>query len=64
MDSVTTARSVADRFSSQAQTEGARLTEADELSAVNALLSAKNALDAALSTAQGMPTGGLVKARS
>lgn len=64
LDGVETARSVADRYSFSAQVEAARLTEADQLTAVADLLKAQNALEAALATAQGMPTGGLIKQRS
>jgi hypothetical protein len=55
---------VADRYSFSAEVEAARLTEADQLTAVADLLKAQNALEAALATAQGMPTGGLIKQRS
>jgi flagellar hook-associated protein 3 FlgL len=64
MDGVEMARSVADRYSFSAKLEAARLTEADQMAAVTDLLRAKNALDAALATAQAMPTGGLIKSRS
>jgi flagellar hook-associated protein 3 FlgL len=64
MDGVETAGAVADRYSFSAQSEAARLTQVDEISAVTDLLKAKGALDAALAVAQQMPTGGLVKQRS
>ncbi|HEX6244276.1 MAG TPA: hypothetical protein VFZ61_25340 [Polyangiales bacterium] len=64
MDGVETARSVADRYSFSAQVEAGRLTEVDEIQAVTDLLKAKSAMDAALATAQQIPTGGLVKMRS
>lgn len=64
MDGVETARAVADRYSFSAESEAARLTEIDQVSAVTDLLKAKGALDAALAVAQQMPTGGLVKQRS
>lgn len=63
LDGVEMARSVADRYSFSAQVEAARLTEADQMMAVTDLLKAKNSLEAALATAQGMPTGGLIKSR-
>jgi len=64
MNGVSTAQSVADRYSYSAKNEAARLTEADQVSAVTDLLKAKSALDAALAVAQQMPTGGLLKSRS
>ena len=64
MDGVETARSVADRYSYSAEVETGRLTEVDEVQAVSDLLKAKSAMDAALVTAQQIPTGGLVKMRS
>lgn len=64
MNGVDTARAVADRYSYSAETESARLTEVDQVSAITDLLKAKGALDAALAVAQQMPTGGLLKARS
>lgn len=63
-DGVETARSVADRYSYSAEVEAGRLTEVDEISAVSDLLKAKSAMDAALATANAIPTGGLVKQRS
>lgn len=62
LDGVNTARSVADRYSYSAEVEAGRLTEVDEVQAVADLLRAKSAMDAALATAQQIPTGGLVKA--
>lgn len=61
LDSVETARNVADRYSYSAEAEAARLTENDQVMGITDLLRAKGALDAALAVAQQMPTGGLIK---
>jgi flagellar hook-associated protein 3 FlgL len=60
LDGVEMARSVADNHSYRAQLEVGRLTEVDEITAATNFLKAKSALEAALTVAQQIPTGGLV----
>jgi flagellar hook-associated protein 3 FlgL len=60
LDGVEMARTVADNHSFRAQQEVGRLTEVDEITAATNFLKAKSALEAALTVAQQIPTGGLV----
>lgn len=60
MDGIAVARSVSERYKTQAQIERGRLVDADEISAISDLMQAKSALDAAIASASKLPIGGLI----
>jgi len=60
MDSMEMAQSVTDRYAFDANAEGARLTQVNEIDAASDLMRAQNAYNAALAAAQRLPLRGLV----